>query len=75
MDVVALAKEAVKRRFARVGRLARGEAMARELNAAGKSPGQHEAFNYPTGVKVAAELLRLLGVSTTLNHGGPHPPR
>ena len=62
MNITDLARKAVLKRHARGGRLVQGEAAKRELDAAGKPPGEHEAFNYRTGVTVkkAAELMLTL---------------
>ncbi len=62
MDVTKLAAAAVKKRIGRSGRRFQGaEAIAREIDAAGKPPSSHQAFNYPSGVtKKAEDLLELL---------------
>ena len=64
MDVKSLAKEAVKRRYARSGRRFKGQdAINREMDAAGRARQNHQTtFSYPRGnpVKSAQTLLAIL---------------
>lgn len=55
-----LGRRAARRQVARSGRLVRGEAIRRELDAAGGHQGNGTTFNYPKGSKVANEIRDLL---------------